>query len=77
MVRTTLAWEDEIAWFLLHSKGNSFRNRILKLSLSATVYMVWDERHCCLCQHKSMDASSLASKVCNAYQGCSPVLEEC
>lgn len=37
VVRAPMKWVDEMAWFILHHKGNSFRKCVLKLSLSGNV----------------------------------------
>ncbi|XP_058195059.1 uncharacterized protein LOC131311586 [Rhododendron vialii] len=63
--RGPLMWEDEKKWFLLHSKGKTIRESILKLSLDATVYGVWCERNMMIFQQKMMEADLLGSKICN------------
>ena len=40
-----MAWGDQIVWMANHWKGNSFRITIYKLSLAASVYLIWAERN--------------------------------
>ncbi|KAI8537492.1 hypothetical protein RHMOL_Rhmol09G0027400 [Rhododendron molle] len=63
-----MKWDDEMEWFNLHSKGDSMRKCVLKLSLSAAIYCIWGECNTRIFQHKSLDPGSLAGKVCNSIR---------
>ncbi|KAL4291690.1 hypothetical protein GQ457_14G009900 [Hibiscus cannabinus] len=43
--RDVLDWDAEIEWAIGFMKGNSLLTFILKLSLSASIYLIWEERN--------------------------------
>lgn len=68
VLRNPYAWDDEIAWFLLHSRGKSFKKSILKLPLAAVVYSLWCESNMRIFQQKALNPPSLGSKISNAIR---------
>lgn len=63
-----MRWDDEKEWFNLHSKGDSMRKCVLKLSLAAAIYCIWRERNARIFQHQRLDPGSFAATVCNSIR---------
>ncbi|KAG5566487.1 hypothetical protein RHGRI_002145 [Rhododendron griersonianum] len=61
-----MRWDDEKEWFNLHSKGDSMRKCVLKLSLATAIYGILQERNARIFLHKRLDPGSLAATVCNS-----------
>lgn len=59
VTRGPLAWDDEKAWFILHSKCKDLRNSVLK-----------EERNRRLFQQRALDPFSLVLLIINAIRDC-------
>ncbi|KAI8560159.1 hypothetical protein RHMOL_Rhmol04G0234400 [Rhododendron molle] len=56
--RPLLPLSQELEWATLNREGKSLRDTIYKLSLAASIYVLWRERNLRIFQNKSRDVTS-------------------
>ncbi|KAI8562901.1 hypothetical protein RHMOL_Rhmol03G0071500 [Rhododendron molle] len=66
--RTSLPLEQELYWAGCHRKGKSFIGVIYKISLAATVYLLWVERNLRIFQHKRRDLEGVMTAILEAIR---------
>lgn len=61
-------WEDELVWFIIHSKGEECKALALKLIFNAGIYGLWKERNTRIFQNKRTAPVALAQEAHNAVK---------
>ncbi|KAF7128948.1 hypothetical protein RHSIM_Rhsim10G0040700 [Rhododendron simsii] len=57
-----------LEWFVQSVKGNSFKSKILKCSLAATVYFVWRERNLRVFQQKTVASDQVVMQILSSIR---------
>uniref|UniRef100_A0A5B7C5Q8 Reverse transcriptase zinc-binding domain-containing protein n=1 Tax=Davidia involucrata TaxID=16924 RepID=A0A5B7C5Q8_DAVIN len=66
MSRPVGSWDIELQWAINHLKGDSFKASLLKLTLSAVVYLLWEERNSRIFKGKRRDEGMLIKAIQSA-----------
>lgn len=52
ITRNTAGWEEELEWAITHATGKAMQDEVYRMTLSAAVYYVWQERNYRIFQRK-------------------------
>ncbi|KAI8535796.1 hypothetical protein RHMOL_Rhmol10G0201900 [Rhododendron molle] len=66
--RPFLLFSQELEWAVQNRGDKSLRDTIYKLSLAASIYVLWRERNLRIFQNKSRDVNGVTSEIFNSVR---------